>query len=147
MIEFEALNLSRVREWSGGFTLEPGILETLAHWVGFDELLVSLSFLSPTFREVRGCVLLPWAYEEATFDEWWSVLEGDRRRIESMVNHLHLWDVFPHDSADSDGLVALGRALELHWAAAAQFQFPDRQFDVDFSEIGDDGPTVSIVSG
>jgi hypothetical protein len=102
--------------------------------------------LHPELIEVRGCVLLPWAYEAANFESWWGRLDGDRARIEGVLNHLHLWDVFDADLGDAE-LHELAGIIAEAWRSAAQAKFPGRGFEVSVSRDGEDyGPTVYMRS-
>jgi hypothetical protein len=102
--------------------------------------------LHPDLIEVRGCVLLPWAYEPGNFETWWERLNGDRARIEGLLNHLHLWDVVDSDVDDAK-LRELAGVIVLSWRAAARAEFPERSFDVGVSLDGVDyGPTVYMHS-
>jgi hypothetical protein len=98
--------------------------------------------LHPDLIEVRGCVLLPWAYEAANFEGWWERLNGDRARIEGVLNHLHLWDVFDAEIEDAK-LREMAEIIAGSWQAAARAAFPERDFDIGVSlDGGDYGPTV-----
>ncbi len=101
---------------------------------------------SPTLIEVRGCVLLARKYDTENFDLWWIELGGDVPRIESVINHIHLWDEFP-DQDDDQALSDLLRVIERGWREVLAKTFPERTFDV---VIGDDpedyGPTVTFSS-
>lgn len=147
MTEFDSFEQTEVQEWRDGFDVPPGVLETVAHWVGFNQLMVVLSMLWPTFLIVQGCVLLPWEYNQQSFEGWWDELSGDRRKIESSLNHLHLWDVFDPDEISAEGLSYLGEVLAKTWSAALADRFPDRDFETHFTQQEDEyGPTVYIRS-
>ncbi|MCP3878322.1 MAG: hypothetical protein GY701_08010 [Sulfitobacter sp.] len=148
MRSFDVFDLSDLRLWRDGFEgPAPGVLETVANWVGFSQLMVVLRLCWPTFIEVKGCVLLPWEYDEKSFDGWWAQHSGHREMIEGTINHLHLWDVFDPDEVPAEGLHCLGETLAHSWSAALSEQFPGRVFGVHFSDGEDDyGPTVRITS-
>lgn len=75
-------------------------------------------FFWPEFIEVRGCILLKDRYAPETFREWEGELHS-RADIEAVINHVHLWDVFPRDDAMSeDAMAFLGRVIEATWTAA-----------------------------
>jgi hypothetical protein len=102
--------------------------------------------LHPVLIEVGGCVLLPWAYEADNFEIWWERLNGDRARIEGVLNHLHLWDVF---DADVEGakLHELATIIAESWRAAGRAEFSGRDFEIGVSLGGGDyGPTVYMHS-
>lgn len=147
MSGFDSLQQPDVAAWRQGFPKPPGLLDTVAHWVGLNQSLVAAQFLWPTFVEVQGCVLLPWEYSEASFERWWTEFSGDSRQIERTINHLHLWDVFSAETSPADSLVHLGKVLATAWSAALVDQHPGRKFTVHFTNEADDyGPTLWIDS-
>jgi hypothetical protein len=83
--------------------------------------------LWPCFVEARGCVLRQDAYSLQNLERWWNELDGDVACIESVVNHLHLWDVFPNYDASAAGVVSELADLLVHtWSAALATEFSDR---------------------
>ena len=147
MTHFDPLDSDEVREWREGFTHAPGLLETVAHLVGFSSLMVAWRFIWPEFVCVDGCVLLPWEYSAETFEGWRDQFSDDLIAIENTVNHLHLWDIFDASEVSGEGLIVLGEALKRSWAGALATQFPDRAFEVSFTDDEVDyGPTLSIKS-
>jgi hypothetical protein len=102
--------------------------------------------LHPELIEVRGCVLLAWAYEPDNFEAWWNELKGDRARIEGVLNHIHLWDVFDI-ALGAEKLGELARVIADSWRASANLRFPDRSFEISVSNGDDDyGPTIHMQS-
>src|SRR5829696_6310122 len=78
----------------------------------------------PRWIEIQGCVLFADRYHPDNFQAWWTSLEGDIPRIESMINHTHLEDIWPRrlyeefDPATAQGLRSLAQILAQSWAAA-----------------------------
>lgn len=136
MSNYESLDAPEVASWRSGFDTPPDLLATTAHFVGFDKVMVVAELLWPTFAIERGCVLLPWSFDDETLAGWWQSLDGDVQRIEGVLNHLHLWDVFDSRTVPAHALEALGRLMAKTWAAALADQVGD--------EPDDYGPTVSI---
>jgi hypothetical protein len=105
--------------------------------------------LHPTFVEVRGCVLFSWSYVQSNFEQWWKELDGNRPKIEAMLSHEHLWDTFHVEDEDGEEelLNQLGKIIADCWREALRRRFPNRDFDVVFSNTEDDyGPTVMFYS-
>ena len=88
----------------------------------------------PDFIERDGCVFL--AFDEARYQEWLRTLEGDRARVEAMMNHRHIVDSLPQavEEPSRDLVLAFGRLLREAWDAKLQRDFPDRKFVVSFPE-------------
>ena len=127
----------------GPFHGDSDWLSTLAD-MSPEQAVAVARLVVPSLIEVRGCALLAWRYDEANFDEWWNRLEGDVPRIEAVMNHIHLWDVFL-DEVNEDAARDLVALLERTWRLALAAAFPDRDFVV---IVGDDpedyGPTISF---
>jgi|GEM_PF-2861521 len=110
-------------------------------------LLVAHRFLYPEFIEIRGCVLLPWAYDDDNFEQWWSKLNGECSAIESVLNHTHVWDLFSAESKNVELDRAVAGLLVECWKVCLQSRFPDRSFDVTWKDDPEDyGPTVYVQS-
>lgn len=106
------------------------------------------ALLWPSTVVVSGCVLLTEHYTESNFNDWWQELAGDRRQIESVINHVHLWDIFPSDEQETEGaLERLSEIMAETWRCALANRYPDRRFDVVVTSSPDEyGPTVSFTS-
>src|SRR5690242_1190213 len=86
----------------------------------------------PDFVEVEGCVLLARHYNPENFEHWMQNLEGNRRAVESQVNHTHIADLFLNNHPASDFPRELwdylGTILLIMWKHALQDAFPDKRF-------------------
>jgi hypothetical protein len=100
----------------------------------------------PRFVRYRGLVLVGPGISPYV-DDWVTKLDGCAFRVEAVVNHVHIWDVF-HSVADGDdaqfeAMEELGKGLPALWAAAALAQVPDIPMVVEYQGGEDDyGPTV-----
>jgi hypothetical protein len=92
----------------------------------------------PRFVLVDVCVF--WADEDGglreSFETWMVQLKGDKRAVEAMLNHRHIIDLFPSAApkATQPQLVYLGRLLREIWSCKLAHDFPNRLFEVVFSE-------------
>lgn len=100
----------------------------------------------PNFVEYRDCVFLGFKFDRKSVDEWYVRLQGDVRAIESVVNHVHLWDYFVITlQSEYEALPALAESIATMWRAAARTAFPDRELEVAMSDgSGDYGPTLRL---
>lgn len=102
----------------------------------------------PAFVGVQGCVLLEAKFETSAFHRWWQELHGDIAAIERMVNHTHLYDLFPR--ADDEELALLryehvAQSLIGCWEGALRRAFPDRSFAFSYATEPDEyGPTITF---
>ncbi len=139
--------LSQVREWAGG-TADFNPAAFVMYNVSVAEAAVLSTLLWPDFVEYDGCVLLAFKFDEAGVSNWLDHLEGDRRAVEAVVNHVHLWDVLAAKAPEEyAALSALAGRIAPMWRAAARAAFPEREFDITVTDDPDDyGPTVTFAS-
>ncbi|HSR68676.1 MAG TPA: hypothetical protein VLU25_12120 [Acidobacteriota bacterium] len=142
---FDLASVPGIRRWLSG---KHGSVWDYLRVNGGAELAVAFTALYwPGFIEVDECVLLRENYQPRNFDEWWKELRGDRSRVEEIINHVHLWDLFDMDEAavPNEGMEELGRILSLTWKCALHHQFPERKFEVHLAlDDSEYGPTLSF---
>jgi hypothetical protein len=142
----DPLELPEVGEWVGSLVPQPGWLSFLTHRVGLGGAVVVARLLWPQFSDIEGCVVIDGLRTESEVKNWLESTNGDVSRTESILNTLHLWDVFPNDSLSDVEVAALdelGNVLVASWRAALAEAFPGRAFRVEFAPDGPDyGPTV-----
>jgi hypothetical protein len=135
--------LPRLKRWLAS---EEGSVWDFLAVQGGAELAIAFSALYwPEFVEIEGCVLLREHYDPANFQEWLEKLEGDKSKVERVINHVHLWDLFKLDEENipEKAIEDLARVLSLCWKCALREQFAGLDFDMrlvlDESEYG---PTI-----
>jgi hypothetical protein len=144
----DPMKLPRIAAWREARGGSPHLFDFLSESADA-ALAVAFSRLYwPVFIEVRGCILIEDKFQEATFLRWWDELDGDCRRIEEVVNHTHLWDLFEDDdSASADALKHVADILARTWRCALRDQFPSRAVDVYvLDEPAEYGPTIVVRS-
>ncbi len=96
----------------------------------------------PQFVDIDGCVVRAGA-DPDTVRDWMSRLP-DRRSVEAVVNHVHVWDLLPGvDTMDGEVAQLVGDWLAWGWQRAAAEQFPGRRFRGE-STLGDYGVEVTV---
>lgn len=145
----DPMTLPVLKKWREQFARSADVWDYLGSQPGGLTTALALAHLFwPEFVEVRGCVLLSRSYEQEAFDRWWQELSGDRRRIERVLNHVHLYDVFTDDqelapAVTKLALAELGEILVACWTCALAAQFPGCKFRVELrSEEEEYGPTI-----
>ena len=103
----------------------------------------------PDFVEVEGCVFLEERYRRASFAEWDTLFQGDRQRIEAMINHTHIYDLFLNTGAEVTYSLELyeylAQVLIVTWKHALQTAFPTKSFTFEYgTEPNEYGPTVTF---
>lgn len=98
----------------------------------FDLAAAFAKLFWPDFVEVDGCVLLQREYSPEAFAEWMERFDGDRRAVESMLNHVHISDLFLNSRKDvtypGELYDFLAHALMLGWKQVLQDKYPDKRF-------------------
>ncbi|MFC0547270.1 hypothetical protein [Kutzneria chonburiensis] len=112
------------------------------------EAAAFLLFCWPKFTEYRGGVFLSFLFDKPAIDKWFAHVNDDVRAVESVVNHVHLWDVLPPKSEPEHELLGeLAEQVGAMWRSALSEEFADRTFVVTVAEETTDyGPTVSFQS-
>lgn len=64
--------------------------------------------------------------------QWQLSYEGDLAGAQAMVNHVHMYDLFPDQAADidEDAVTLLAEMIARSWRVWLSFHFPGRQFAV-----------------
>ncbi len=134
-----------IKSWAEDFSGEVDYVDFLARNSTVGQWLSMCHVLWPGFVMERGCVLWERAYDPEGFDVWYRQLNGDVRRIESVINRLVLRDVIDCGDAPEDdaALRDIAETVGKSWKSALSAAYPDRIFEV---AVGDteDGPVVSF---
>ncbi len=145
----DAMNLPALRRWRSENNPSLDAWDFLREAGGLQMCLAFSHLFWPSFVLIKGCVLLERRYEPKNFEKWWQELKGDRKRIESVINHVHLYVLFPADPemGDTDEpFVELGEILAACWSCALSKAFPERKFDVSVTNDEEDyGPTIHFM--
>jgi hypothetical protein len=116
------ISLEEWTECSGNFKLAVGYAALFwPKFVLFEDYIFRENFTTDT---VRG-------FEKQN--------NGNKQRVEWIINHLHLDSIQHHGCKDisEDKIVLIGRVLKEIWEAKLLWQFPDRPCQVEFYEPED----------
>ncbi|WP_189089804.1 hypothetical protein [Deinococcus ruber] len=136
--------LPRLAEWQS-LVERPFSLSDLLYPDGNLDLSVAFAQLFwPTFMEIDGCVLRKERYSPDNFQSWMQSTNRDRRQVESLLNHLHVYDLFRDDKEYSlEVYEYVAKILCRTWQVALSEQFPDKQFIFHYvTEPDDYGPII-----
>lgn len=115
-------------------------------WVGCSgslDLAVGYSRLFwPEFTEYESCVFFA-GFSIDSYRGFMEQCKGDRRSVETVMNHRHVFDYFSHNggSASEAQIIYLGRILKEIWQTKLARDFPRRRFVVSFPE----GPYKELI--
>ncbi len=150
----DPMSTREASEWRNSYDGSSGlsVFDFIGQTVSVARAVAVGNLIWPRFEEVRGCILLADRHAAVSVDQWWDQLDGDRSGIESVLNHLHLWDVFTTDDDVDDGEAfrELASIMQAGWRSALASAYPGRTFEVTCTGlVADDseyGPTVTFCS-
>lgn len=120
-----------LQSWNGG----EGI--NLESWVGCEgNYSLAIGYLEifwPEFLEFEGYVLRK-NFSEESLRSFELSLGGNRSAVEAVMNHLHISSLHYYGCADltKDKVVILGQSLSEIYASKLKWQFPSRDFKIEF---------------
>ncbi|CAN5892871.1 hypothetical protein BH24DEI2_BH24DEI2_01310 [soil metagenome] len=140
----------RFQQWQEGWVRPNHDLWDFMNFHGNLDLAVAFSSLFwPDIVEVDGCYFRSQTGLQEMLQEWNVVLKGDKRALEGLINHLHVYDLFSFadDGVEIDLSVreCLGETLVECWTCALKTKFPEVSFTVDYATEPDEyGPTLTF---
>ena len=98
------------------------------------------------FEEYRGCLIRRAVFDANSVDTWLAQTNGDVAAVETVVNHVHLYDlVNVYDDSQLGELEALAGRLAEVWRGLLMARYPDRALEVAVASEPDEyGPTLSV---
>lgn len=97
--------------------------------------------------EYRGCFIRKSAFSADNVDQWLQSTSSDVATVESIVNHVHLYDEVDdtYDDAQMADLDNVGRRVARIWRDLLSVRYPGQAFTVTFATEPDEyGPTISV---
>lgn len=101
----------------------------------------------PDSVEDGGCAVPALNYSAENMKKWSISTKGNRQKIETALNHIHLYD-YVNDCSEVDlpRLEAAARRMAEAWRLRVTKLYPDKKFDVNVaSEPNEYGPSVSVI--
>jgi hypothetical protein len=139
MTDFTEL-IPELKGWNSGKGVD---LET---WIGCEgdhkHLIGYARLLWPDFVEHDGCVFLGDPIDEESernYQGWLARTNGDKKRVEAVMNHQHILDIFSrshHERPTREVIVYIGRLMKDIYQTKLHRDFSDRTFTVEFTEDG-----------
>jgi hypothetical protein len=107
---------------------------TLNAWISgvgrFDHALGYATIFWPAFVQYDRCVFRG-NPARATYEEWMKSATGDCAKVEAMMNHVHLFDLFTGCDYTPNRalLLRLGQIMEEMWSCKLARDFPGMRFE------------------
>jgi hypothetical protein len=112
----------------------------LADWItcvgNFEHALGYSALFWPRFCEHDGCVFCADGFTVDNYNTWLDGGRRDRKAVQSVMNHVHIVDLFPNVTSDPTRaqVVRLGRVLREMFSAKLAQDFPSKKVEVHFYE-------------
>lgn len=130
-------------EWSESFVPPASPIHYLSQRLSVTDAVLLLNLLAPPLIKIEGCILFKDRYSPANFKQWSEQLDGSPQAIESVINHVNLWDVFdPTDTAEESALEDIAKTLVAIWPDHAHRAFPGMTFKSELTDSYGPGATL-----
>ncbi|WP_435016072.1 hypothetical protein TA3x_003632 [Tundrisphaera sp. TA3] len=107
-------------------------------WAGTAGQAIAYSQLFwPDFVEHDGCLFLADGFDPDNYQHCMESSNGDRTRVESVINHRHILDIFDQSPPSRAQIMHLGKVLQSMWGTKLRAEFPGRAVVVWFPEDED----------
>ena len=139
--------IPELSKWNGGDGID------LLSWVGcvgrLDHAIAYAAWFWPDFVMYDGCLFLQQMPDPGTYSDWMKACDGDRTRMESVMNHRHLADMFGDETFEPTRAAVehLGRVLADMWQCKLRRDFPELRARVTLAglDAGDEwDPEITV---
>lgn len=129
--DFTAL-IPELPDWNNGEGIDA---EAWISCAGSYELAIGYSLIFwPSFERFGRYVFRSGGFTGETVRKWEQACDGERRRIEALVNHIHISDIHYGTGPSETQLRYLGRILKAVYEAKLARDFPELAFTVSFND-------------
>lgn len=141
--------VSRFREWEADRRPDKlGFREFVRHASSPLEAEAILKLIEPGFVEFGPYIILEDHFDPDGIATWEKELGEDRRSIELLINHVHIYDVIDFESQDpsvSHLYEFFAKQAIEHWRKRLIARFPHNRFTFTYATEPDEyGPTISF---
>jgi hypothetical protein len=120
--------IPELKAWNGGKGVD---IDTWISCEGDHKHLIGYArILWPSFIEHDGCILLGDSVDEDNYHAWLLQTQGDKKRVEAVMNHRHIVDLFSrshHEAPTREVVLYLGRLVREIWQTKLDHDFPGRK--------------------
>ena len=133
MHEHAAKLIPELSQWNGGYGID------LLSWVNCigreDHAIGYAAYFWPDFAIHDDCIFLRQP-DVDNYNKWMRECNGDKTRVESVMNHRHIVNMFGESEFEptEEVLIHIGRLLRDMWSCKLQRDYPQRRVKVRFSE-------------
>jgi hypothetical protein len=137
MNDDESFLIPELATWNNG----AGI--TLNAWISgvgrFDHALGYAAIFWPSFIQYESCILRS-VPDRSAYQQWMKSMDGETAKVEAMMNHLHLIDLFACSDYQPNKalLLRLGQIMTEMWSCKLARDFPDKRFGIQLISDSED---------
>jgi len=148
-INMDLNHLNKYQDWKSSLdsSADLNIWDYIDYNIHPEDVLILSELFFPKFIEIDDCIFFEFRFDENTYQTWRLNFGNDRRAIEAMINHVHIYDIFSHCEPDIEDSVfdRLAQVLQNAWSMYFQKVFPDKKIEIEYvSGEQDYGPTLYI---
>ena len=139
--------LTKYQKWKRNWS-QPDSMDELAYLnfnIHPEDVLIASNLFLPKFISHEDSIFWEARFDESSYSNWKQQFGSDRGKLERMLNHVHLYDLFDQcqDDVSDDLFLSLAERMKLCWEMKLKLEFPDRKFIVELSSGDEDyGPTL-----
>jgi hypothetical protein len=135
MTDFDKL-IPELSSWNNGKGINAyawiNSIGNYEHAIGYSTLFW------PDFIEFEDCVFQAEPFNEITVRNCLKQTSGNKQATEKVINHLHLYYLFPNINEPTvEQVIYLAELLKQIWECKLQRDFPARRFTVDIFDDSD----------
>ena len=126
--------IPELKEWNNGAGIK------LPDWIScigdYEHLIGYAQILWPDFVEFDGGTFLASQFREENYGDWMKHCKKDRTKVEMVMNHVHILDLFPNikNTPTEEVILFVGCLLRETWSAKLRTEFPSKSLTVSFPE-------------
>lgn len=125
--------IPELQEWNDGGGIE--VRAWLSCVGDYQHAIAYGSLFWPQFTEHDGCIFFQ-DFSTETYEGFMKQAEGDKKRVEAVMNHRHILDLFPNVQSEptKEQIIHLGHLLRDMWQCKLNRDYPGRRITVSFLE-------------
>jgi hypothetical protein len=138
MDDFKAL-IPQLKEWDNGKGID---IDSWLTFIGrYEEAIAYVRLFWPEFIKHDGCIFRASTFDEDNYQEWLVSTKRNRVATQSVMNHVHIIDLFPNSSPPNIlQLDHLGKTLQEIWKCKLTQEFPGLNIEVKYYEGSEEDP-------
>ncbi len=132
------IDFSELKDYQAVKSNGPLTLKSYLEMFATVDLGVALcEHLWPEFIKFDNCYFRKSQFDEQNYFHWKEHLKDDKGRIETVINHLHIYDLFADSPRVSMDLYSnkvwfyMASVMQQTWQAALKMQYPEHNFEVE----------------